>query len=459
MMLKVYNTMSRRKEAFEPLKKGQVGLYTCGPTVYSFAHIGNMRAYVFADILHRYLVWKGYRLKHVMNLTDVDDKTIRDSQKEGVSLKDFTERYTKLFFEDLKTLNIEPATDYPKATEHIAEMVKLVKALMDKGLAYKGKDAIYFSISKFQSYGRLAHLEKAQLKAGARVKQDEYDKEHAQDFALWKFWDEADGDVYWETELGKGRPGWHIECSAMSMKYLGPSFDIHTGGVDLIFPHHQNEIAQSEGTTGKQFVKYWMHNEHLLVDGQKMSKSAGNFYTLRDLLKKGHPPEAIRYLLLATHYRQKLNLTEDGLKAAGQAVARLQEFASRAKTGKDGPEMDGIAKSARKSFEAAMDDDLNTPLALSVVFDFIREANAAGAGGKAFGLVLDFDRILGLRLGEGGEWKGATEASTEIRKLLDEREAARKKKDWASADVVRNKLKEMGVLVEDSKNGPVWKKN
>jgi len=458
MAIKFHNTASRKKEAFKPIQESEVRIYTCGPTVYSFAHIGNMRSYVFADILHRFLKWKGFRLNHVMNITDVDDKTIRDSRREGASLKEFTERYTKAFFEDLGTLNIERVEHYPRATEHIAEIVRLVEALLSKGYAYKGDDAIYFSIAKFKDYGRMAHLDMKGLKAGARVSHDEYDKEHVSDFALWKFWDEQDGDVFWDTPVGKGRPGWHIECSAMSMKYLGHSLDIHTGGVDLIFPHHQNEIAQSETATGKKFVRYWMHNEHLLVNGKKMAKSAGNFYTLRDLIKKGNKPDAIRYLLLASHYRQKLNLTDEGLKAAAQAVERLADFTSRARKGKDGKGMDALVKKAGSAFEAALDDDLNMPLALSAVFDFMREANAVGAGRKACGLMLEFDKILGLKLGEAGEWKAADEAEPDVRKLILERESLRQKKDWKEADRIREKLKSMGVVVEDSKDGPVWKR-
>ena len=460
--MKFYNTLSRRKEQFRPLKKGLVSIYVCGPTIYSFAHIGNFRAYIAADILRRWLKYRGFKLKQIMNLTDVDDKTIRDSRKEGMTLSRFTEKYSKIFFEDLDTMNIERADKYPRATDHIKEMVSLVEALLKKGLAYRGKDAIYFSIEKFPSYGKLAHLEKASLKPGARVKQDEYDKEHAHDFALWKFWDKDDGDVFWNVELGgeksKGRPGWHIECSAMSMKYFGPTFDIHTGGVDLIFPHHQNEIAQSEGATGKPFVKYWLHNEHLLVDGQKMSKSAGNFYTLRDLIKKGHDKMAIRYLLLASHYRQKLNLTEEALKAAGQSVDRLREFVANAQAGKDGKEMAKLAKKAKHGFEKAMDDDLNAPEALSAVFEFVRQANKAGAGRKALRFMLDIDKVLGLRLGEADKWLPAGKAAPAVRKLILERERCRKEKDWKRADSIREQLRKKGIIVEDTEKGPRWKK-
>src|SRR3989338_3545310 len=387
-MLKFHSTLTRKKEVFRTVKEGKVQMYTCGPTVYNFAHIGNFRAYVFEDLLRRYLKYKGYEVRQVMNLTDVDDKTIRDSQKEGISLKEFTERYGKAFFEDIKTVNIEPAEVYPKATEHINEMIQLIQVLLDKGIAYKSSDgSIYYSISKFKGYGSLAHIKVKELKAGARVKQDEYEKEQASDFALWKAWDESDGDVYWNSQFGKGRPGWHIECSAMSMKHLTKAFesgnfdaekfesiDIHTGGVDNIFPHHEDEIAQSEGCTGKKFVNYWLHCEHLMVDGKKMSKSLGNFYTLRDLLAKGHNPKAIRYALMSTHYRKPLNFTFEELEAANTAVKKLEELKlyldnsdGRAKAGKT------TAKAAR-DFEEAMDDNLNISAALAAVFNLATEA-------------------------------------------------------------------------------------
>ena len=287
----LFNTLTRRKEPFTPLEIGKVKMYTCGPTVYDYAHIGNFRAFLFEDLLKRWLLLQGFKVTHVMNLTDVDDKTIRGSQKQGLPLRQFTDFYIKAFFEDIKTLNILAADVYPRATDRIPEMVALIKTLMDKGYAYRGEDgSIYYCISKFPDYGKLSKLKTAELKAGARVSQDEYAKEEAQDFALWKAWTPEDGDVFWETELGKGRPGWHIECSAMSMKYLGETFDIHCGGVDNIFPHHENEIAQSEAASGKKFVNYWLHNEHLQVEGKKMSKSLGNYYTLRDLLAKQCDP-------------------------------------------------------------------------------------------------------------------------------------------------------------------------
>jgi len=323
MPLKLYNTLSRKKALFKPIKGKGVRIYTCGPTVYDYAHIGNFRAYICSDILKRYLKYQGFNVKHVMNITDVDDKTIKGSRKENISLKQYTKRYEKAFFEDLEALNIDKADNFPRATEHIKEMVLLTKKLLLKKIAYKSKDGIYFNIAKFKDYGNLSHAKLKSLEVGKRVKQDQYDKEEAQDFALWKFWDREDGKVFWQTELGKGRPGWHLECSSMSTKYLGQPFDIHAGGVDLIFPHHENEIAQSEGSEKKKFVNYWFHNEHLLVNGEKMSKSSGNFYTLRDLLDKGHNPKAIRYLLLSAHYRQQLNFTEEGIEASNNAIKRL----------------------------------------------------------------------------------------------------------------------------------------
>ncbi|MEK6857161.1 MAG: cysteine--tRNA ligase, partial [Nanoarchaeota archaeon] len=359
MALKLYNTLKRKMQVFKP-SEDIVKIYTCGPTVYNYPHLGNYRAYLAADILKKYLKYKGYKVKHVTNITDVDDKTIRDSQKEGVSLKEFTDKYTKAFFEDLDTLRIEKADVYPRATETIPEMIKITKKLMQKKLAYKGEDgSIYYKVSKFKKYGKLANIDITKLQSGAsgRVKADEYTKENVQDFALWKAWDSGDGDVFWETELGKGRPGWHIECSAMSMKFLGEQFDIHTGGVDLIFPHHQNEIAQSEGITKKQFVKYWVHNEWVLVNGEKMSKSKGNFYTLRDILSKGYNSLAVRYSLISTHYRQQLNFTLEGLDASKNSLQRLQDFLRTLKDAhaeKDNTKTDKLIERARKKFEKSM---------------------------------------------------------------------------------------------------------
>src|SRR3989344_3228869 len=327
MSLKLYNTLTRKKEIVKPIKDKIVKLYTCGPTVWDYAHIGNFRAYVCVDILKRYLKYKGFKVKHVMNITDVDDKTIKGANREGISLKDYTRKYEKLFFEDIEALNIDKADVYPRATEHIKEMVEIIKKLLKNKVAYKSDDgSVYYDISKFKDYGKLSHTKISSLKEGARVKQDSYEKEEARDFALWKAYSPEDGNVFWETEISKGRSGWHIECSAMSMKHLGNHFDIHAGGIDLVFPHHENEIAQSEASTKKKFANYWFHNEHLLVNGQKMSKSLGNFFTLRDLLQKGFNPKAIRYLLLSANYRMQLNFTEEAVKSAENAVQRLSDF-------------------------------------------------------------------------------------------------------------------------------------
>lgn len=461
--MKIFNTLSRKKEVFKPLKKGEVSMYICGPTVYDYPHIGNYRAYVFGDLLNRYLKYLGYNVKFIQNLTDVDDKTIKNSQKEGVSLKEYTDKYIKAFFEDLETLNILKADVYPKATEHIKEMAALVKTLLDKGIAYKSEDGcIYFSISKFKDYGKLANLDPEQLKAGAsgRVLSDEYDKENAHDFALWKAWTPEDGDVFWETEVGKGRPGWHIECSAMSMKYLGETFDIHGGGVDLIFPHHQNEIAQSEGATGKQFVKYWVHNEWLLVEGQKMSKSLGNFYTLRDILDKGHHPLAVRYLLLGTHYRQQLNFTFKGLEAARNSLQRIWDFMKRLKEadGKGSGRIDELIERAKQDFENALSDDLEISRALAAVFEFIKQVNLVFDDlGKTDAAKIEkfmkrIDSVLGFIVVE------EEELDSVVQKMIDEREAARKAKDFKKADEIRDKLKEMGIVLEDTPQGVRWKR-
>lgn len=305
-------------------------MYTCGPTVYDYSHIGNMRAFLFEDLLKRWLEYRGFKVTHVMNLTDVDDRTIKAARSQGIPIKQHTERFIQAFFEDIAILNIEKADVFPKATDHIPGMVALVKKLLDKGYAYRSEDgSIYFNISKFKDYGKLAKIQVGELKAGARVKVDEYEKEQASDFVLWKAWDPDDGDVFWETEIGKGRPGWHIECSTMSMKYLGETFDIHCGGVDNLFPHHENEIAQSEAATGNKFVNYWLHNEHLLVEGKKMAKRLGNYFTVRDLTAKGYDPVAIRYLMMSTHYRQQLNFTFEGLDAAKKTLDRLTNFMHR----------------------------------------------------------------------------------------------------------------------------------
>jgi cysteinyl-tRNA synthetase len=466
-MLKLYNTLARKKEAFKPINPPNVGMYSCGPTVYDYAHIGNLRAYLVSDLLKRYLLYKGFKVKHVMNLTDVDDKTIKRSQQESIPLKQLTEKYTNAFFEDLKSMNILPADIWCKATEHINEMAALIKKLLDKGIAYKSADGIYYNIKKFKGYGKLSHLKIGELKAGARVKLDLYEKEQARDFALWKFWDEQDGNVFWETALGKGRPGWHIECSAMSMRYLGDHFDIHTGGADLVFPHHENEIAQSEAATGKRFVNYWIHNGWLLVDNKKMSKSLGNFYTLRDLLAKKYNPRAIRYLFLTTHYRQQFNFTFKSLEASQQAISRIDEFMFKLNELKEKSASKGISKISslvkkiKGDFEKALDDDLDAVNALASIFDFIREINKLIAENKLgkknaeeiYTLIMGFDSVLGIGLG-----KKEAAVPKEISKLVSEREAARKAKNWKKSDELREKIRSFGYIIDDTSEGPRIKK-
>ena len=458
-MLRLYNTLTRVKEEFQPIHPGEVRLYTCGPTVYDYAHIGNFRTFVFEDLMRRYLIYKGYRVNQVMNLTDVDDKTIRGARQTKTSLSEYVRFYAQAFFEDLQTLNIQRAEHYPAATEHIPEMVALIKRLLERGYAYEAGGSVYFKVAAFPPYGRLSHLEERQLQAGAsgRVDADEYEKEDVRDFALWKGWTEADGDVYWETELGKGRPGWHIECSAMAMKYLGTSIDIHAGGVDLIFPHHENEIAQSEGATGEPFVRHWVHCQHLLVENQKMSKSLANFYTLRDLLGRGYKPKVIRYSLLSTHYRQAQNFTVEGLAAAEAAVQRLQDFLANLQMAEGtGTPVDGLIRKATQQFEAGMDDDLNISLGLAAIFEFVREVNRLLADGRlsrenaqaAIATMRRFDQVLGLL----DEPEAPVDAHVE--RLIQEREQARKRRDFATADRIRAQITAMGYAVEDTPRGP-----
>jgi cysteinyl-tRNA synthetase len=463
--IRLFNTLTRQKETFKPIDEGKVRMYTCGPTVYDYAHIGNFRAFVFEDLLKRWLKYRGLKVTHVMNLTDVDDKTICGSQKQQKPLREFTDFYAKAFFEDVAALNIERADYYPRATAHIAEMVALIKRLTKKGFAYRGEDgSIYYAISKFKDYGKLSKIKVDELKAGARVKVDEYAKEEAQDFALWKTWTQEDGDVFWENELGKGRPGWHIECSAMSMRYLGETFDVHCGGVDNMFPHHENEIAQSEAATGKPFVNYWLHNEHLLVEGKRMAKRYGNFYTLRDLLGKGYDPVAIRYLLLSTHYRQQFNFTFEGLEAAKGAVERLRNFMRRLQdaNGKgSGEEIAELMRKVQAGFGEAMDDDLNVSVALAALFDFVRDVNNlldANAVSKAeakqvYALTAGFDNVLGVI----GKVESEAALPEEAEVLIRKREEARKNKDWEMADEIRQQLKAMGIVIEDTAQGVRWK--
>ena len=463
--IRLFNTLTREKEAFIPMEAGKVRMYTCGPTVYDYAHIGNFRAFIFEDLLKRWLKYRGFNVTHVMNLTDVDDKTIKGSQSQNIPLKQFTDFYANAFFDDAAALNIEPADVYPRATEHISKMVALIKALLAKGFAYKGDDgSIYFAIRKFPDYGKLSKIQVHELKKGARVNVDEYAKEEAQDFALWKAWTPEDGDVYWETELGKGRPGWHIECSAMSMEYLGETFDIHVGGVDNMFPHHENEIAQSEAATGKPFVHYWLHNEHLQVEGRKMAKRFGNFYTFRDLQKKGCDPMAIRYLLLSTHYRQQFNFTFEGLEAAKSAVERLSNVMLRLLDANGNgcqEKINQIVNNAETCFGNAMDDDLNVSIALASLFDFVREVNnlldskdvSKEEATQIYSLLANLNLVLGVV----SEITKTENLPREAQELIAKREQARKAKDWKTADVLRQQLKDMGVTIEDTKQGVKWK--
>jgi cysteinyl-tRNA synthetase len=463
MALQLYNTLTRRKEEFHTVHPGEVRMYTCGPTVYDFAHIGNFRAYVFGDLLHRYLKYKGYKVTYVMNITDIDDKTIAGSQKQKIPLRDYTRRYKEAFFEDVKSLNIEPADIYPEATGHIDDMVELVKSLLKKGYAYQNEGSTYFRIASFPSYGKLSHMDMEGLKAGARVSADEYEKEQVADFALWKGWDQKDGEVFWETEVGKGRPGWHIECSVMSMKYLGKPFDIHTGGVDLIFPHHENEIAQSEAATGEKFVNFWLHNEHLMVEGKKMAKSFGNYYTLRDLLDKGYNPVAIRYLLLATHYKQQLNFTFDGLEASKNALQRLYDFVDNLKIvrgDRDNPEVKEILAKVKQEFERALDDDLNVSEALGVIFNLVKDVNrlmddkkiSKAEAEKVLEMMNSFDSVLGILKRE------ELILDKEIKSLIEKRIKAREDKDFKLSDQIRKDLEAKGIILEDTPQGTKWKR-
>jgi cysteinyl-tRNA synthetase len=465
MALRFYNTLTQQAEPFAPLHGNVVRMYTCGPTVYNFAHIGNLRSFTFPDILRRWLRARGYSLDHVMNITDVEDKIIRDSAAAGKSIYEFTEVYTQAFLEDMATLRIERPERIVKATEHIDDMVRAIETLEQKGFTYKSDGSVYYRISQFPSYGKLSHNDFSGIRAGARVDVDEYDKADARDFVLWKA--QKDNEPAWQTPLGAGRPGWHIECSAMAMHYLGDTLDIHTGGVDLAFPHHENEIAQSEAITGKQFVRYWLHAEHLSVEGQKMSKSLGNVYTLRDLVQKGYTPEAIRYLLGSVPYRKKLNFTFDGLKAAATSIDRLRNYKLRLETAKFpagvNPELAARTQAARAAFDEALDDDLNTAEALAAVFEYVRDTNTAmDAGQFSTGNVPDalefldrFDSIFDVL--KPSQKEGSL-ADHEIDEFIAQRAAAKKARDFAGSDKIRNDLAARGVILEDTKEGVRWKR-
>lgn len=468
MMMKplyLFNTETRKKQ--EILQTGAHFLmYTCGPTVYNFAHIGNLRTYIFEDLLRRTLKYLGYKVKQVMNLTDVDDKTIKGAIEKGISLEEYTNPYIDAFFEDLKTLNIQRAESYPKATDYIPKMIKIIQGLLEKEYAYVGSDGcIYFSIRKFPKYGRLSHLKLEDLKIGAseRVFQDEYEKDNASDFVLWKSYDaKRDGSIFWESPFGKGRPGWHIECSAMAMELLGETIDLHCGGVDNIFPHHDNEIAQSECFSGKTFAKFWAHSEHLIVDGKKMSKSLGNFYTLRDLLEKGYDPMVIRYLLLQAHYRTQLNFTFKGLDAAKSSLDRLKDFLFRLEhvEGEGENETKILIENVLEEFKNALRDDLNISVALASLFDFIRETNAL-CDQKRVGKDEAQDILLALRqmdqvLGFLPFHEDAP--PKEILEMLEKREKARHAKNWQLADALRDEIVSKGYIIDDTPSGAYVKK-
>ena len=463
MALKFYNTLSGEKEVFVPLKDKFAAIYSCGPTVYGFAHIGNLRAYVFTDVLRRYLEFKGYTVRQVMNITDLDDKTIRASKEQGVSLREYTDKYIRFFFEDIDLLRIKRADVYPRVTDHINEMADMVKLLLDKGYAYRKDGSVYFKVSEFPDYGKLAKIDISRIKPGATVEADEYEKEDVRDFALWK--EKKESEPFWVTEIGEGRPGWHIECSAMSIKYLGATIDIHTGGIDNIFPHHQNEIAQSEAATGQKFVRSWMHCEHLLVDNKKMSKSLGNIITLRDVMNRGYRPEALRYLFVFSHYRSRLNFTWESIGHASNILNRLNQFVERLKgynsKSKSNEEITMLTSRHAQRFETEMDNDLNTPGAFASIFDMVGEVNAAiekedlsAENAKAvYELMFKFDAVLGiLTLKEKGVLSGDIEA------LIEEREKARERKDFKHADEIRKRLEDMGIVLEDTKEGVRWRK-
>ena len=468
MTITFFNTLTESESDFEPNSKSNVTLYTCGPTVYNYAHIGNLRAYCCEDLLKRMLEYAGYKVQHIMNITDIEDKIIRGCLSGNIKLNDFTEPYIKAFKEDIALLNIKPAEHYPKASEHIEEIVDIINVLMDKGVAYRGDDgSYYFSIDRYPEYGILAKLNRQELKTGVRISHDEYDKEHLYDFALWKAWDEKDGDIYWETSLGKGRPGWHIECSAMSLKYLGETIDIHMGGVDNIFPHHENEIAQSEAYTGKKFVNYWIHCEHLLADGKKMSKSLGNFYTLRDLIAKGYSPLALRYLYISNYYRSKLNFTLKALEGANNTLNTLYSFLKRISKINKQDEInngfDEFLENTKKQFDEKLFDDLNTPQALAALFSMISHVNILAdkenfSGNQAKNIIdwlLKIDSVLALDLGKALEDEVIPE---EIENLINERQTARKNKDFKRADEIRDLLLSKGITLQDTSQGVIWKK-
>jgi cysteinyl-tRNA synthetase len=469
MALQLYDTLTRTKAEFQPIEPGKVTFYSCGPTVHDYAHIGNFKTFVVYDLVKRYLAHKGYEVTHYTNITDVDDKTIRKAQAEGVSLDELADRYATIFFEDMGRLNMLPTDGFPKATDHIAEMVDMIGRMIEDGHAYKRDGSVYYSIRSFPEYGKLAHLDVEGMQSGASgVDADEYEKEDVRDFVLWKGWKPEDGEVYWETDLGKGRPGWHMECSCMAIKYLGETIDIHAGGIDLVFPHHQNEIAQSEAVTGKRFVNTWIHSAHINIDDEKMSKSLGNFLTLRDIVQTPDDARAFRYLVVSNHYRTAFNFSADVLEGAKSTMRRLNNFRSRlAGIDRDegGQDIEPIVTRARDAFTGFMDDDLNTPRAVAAMFDMIGEVdNLIGQGRmdrKGAGLVEAFldeiNQVLGIfyTLPEDEVEDALTD---DLQAMIAEREQARKDKNWARSDEIRDHFKSLGYSLEDAADGTVWKK-
>jgi cysteinyl-tRNA synthetase len=479
MPLRLYNTLTQELQVFQPMRDNEVRMYTCGPTVYNYVHIGNLRTFTFQDILRRWLRYRGYRLNHVMNITDVEDKIITAAGKAHQTLAEYTEPYEKAFFEDTAMLRLERPERIAKATEHVDEMAEAIETLTAKGCTYVSEGSTYFRIASFPGYGKLSHNNFEGIISGARVDVDEYEKADARDFVLWKA--RKGDEPFWHESIGDGRPGWHIECSVMAMKYLGETLDIHAGGVDLTFPHHENEIAQSESITGRPFARFWLHSEHLQIESQKMSKSLGNFYTLRDLMQMGYQPEAIRYLLASVPYRKKLNFTFDGLKAAATSIERVRNFEHRLKNAKlptgQNPELAARASAAIRQFEDSLDDDLNTAEALAAIFEYIRETNTAldqdqfpeGNRADAAKLLAAFDSVFDVLrtneaagivpaslLREGEPPAGPSEA--EIEALIADRTAAKKARNFARADEIRATLLEKGIVIEDTKDGVRWKR-
>ncbi|HLY92489.1 MAG TPA: cysteine--tRNA ligase [Candidatus Angelobacter sp.] len=488
MPLHLYNTLSGRVEEFAPAQDSTIRMYACGPTVYDYGHIGNFRTFVAVDILRRFLRQSGFKLMHVMNITDVDDKIIRNAAREKKTVQEYTRKYEEAFLEDMSWLNLERPERLVRATEHIQEMADFIAALVKRGTAYRTEDgSYYFSIAKFPEYGKLSKKDFGGIEVGARVDVDEYEKDNARDFALWKA--PKEGEAFWESSIGPGRPGWHIECSVMAMKYLGDSFDLHAGGEDLTFPHHENEIAQSESLTGKIFSRHWMHVRFLLVEGEKMSKKLGNFYTLRDLIVKGHKPSAIRFLLTSVPYRKQLNFTFDGLKQAAHSVERLRTFQSRMRMSQlpagTNPAAQEAATKTKQEMRAGMEDDLNTARASAAIFDMVREANTLAdrgelrEGDKApllealeqfddiFAVLKDDDapkikaamdwaKAHGIAIGEASP--GAELSDEEVNRLIEERNAAKKARDFARSDAIRKQLTDAGIVVEDTKDGTRWKR-